>query len=43
VIPKAAQLKGVSELDTAFGYHFDLTNLPADYDPLNHAASLMEL
>jgi RimJ/RimL family protein N-acetyltransferase len=41
-IPKAARLKGMPidietgepMLDTAFGYHFDLTKLSLDYDPV---------
>jgi len=33
-IPRCARLRGLPELDTAYGYHFDLDTLPADYDPL---------
>lgn len=43
VIPKAARLEGMPvdeetgkpELDTAFGYYYDLEKLPVDFDPLS--------
>lgn len=31
VLPEAARLEGAPGLDTAYGYRYDLTQLPEDY------------
>eukprot|EP00957_Ditylum_brightwellii_P071244 5415441-Ditylum_brightwellii.AAC.1 len=36
-IPNAARLEGVDGLDDAYGYYFDLTTLPEEFDPVDYA------
>ncbi len=38
-IPQAARLEGLVGLDTAYGYHYNLELLPADFDPKSFACS----
>jgi len=42
-IPHAARLEGLNYLDTAYGYHYDLTTFPEGYDPVTAATRLSKL
>jgi len=38
VLPRAANLKGIQNPVTAYGYHYDLTTLPLNFDAPRYAA-----
>lgn len=41
-LPQAARLEGVEGLDTAYGYHYNLLDLPKDFDPVAVAEGLTD-
>lgn len=41
-LPQAARLEGVQGLDTAYGYHYNLAELPEDFEPAAVAEGRVE-